>query len=162
SQITLHWFENNTRFWYRNDLRGGAKEFIVVDVNRGVRQAAFDHQKLAGALSKAAGAQYQAERLPFDGIEFIDRAKVVRFRFGEVSWNCDLASYACSRSEAAPSPNDRPANPDPAPVAQEEMARLESPWPDQLTLDSDESPQQKAQPRGECQQREDRSRISPD
>src|SRR5262245_33459411 len=22
SQITPHWFQNNTRFWYRNDLRG--------------------------------------------------------------------------------------------------------------------------------------------
>src|SRR5262249_47153493 len=28
SQINPHWFRNNTRFWYRNDLRDG-KEFIV-------------------------------------------------------------------------------------------------------------------------------------
>src|SRR5437667_12681514 len=46
AQITPHWFSHNTRFWYRNDLRGGAKEFIVVDAEQGTRRGAFDHQKL--------------------------------------------------------------------------------------------------------------------
>src|SRR4249919_2773700 len=31
AQITPNWFANNTKFWYRNDLSGGAKEFILVD-----------------------------------------------------------------------------------------------------------------------------------
>src|SRR5437899_1192896 len=61
AQITPHWFHDNTRFWYRNDLRGGSKEFVVVDAERGSREAAFDHPKLAAALSKAAGATYSAE-----------------------------------------------------------------------------------------------------
>src|SRR5262249_9453422 len=26
-RITPHWFRESTRFWYRNDLSGGAKEF---------------------------------------------------------------------------------------------------------------------------------------
>src|SRR6266542_6031020 len=30
-QVTPRWFHNNTRFWYRNELRGGAKEFVLVD-----------------------------------------------------------------------------------------------------------------------------------
>src|SRR5215510_1138825 len=51
SQITPHWFQENTRFWYRNDLRDGAKEFIVVDAEHGVRKPAFDHAQLAAALS---------------------------------------------------------------------------------------------------------------
>src|SRR5262245_9314067 len=38
AQLTPHWFQNNTRFWYRNDLRGGAREFIVVDAERGTRR----------------------------------------------------------------------------------------------------------------------------
>src|SRR6185369_998708 len=53
AQITPHWFQENTRFWYRNDLADGAKEFIVVDAEHGTRQKAFDHQKLAASLSKA-------------------------------------------------------------------------------------------------------------
>src|SRR5947209_8294006 len=58
AQISAHWFQNNTRFWYRNDLRDGAKEFVVVDAEKGIRRPAFDHQKLAAALSKVAGEQF--------------------------------------------------------------------------------------------------------
>src|SRR5262249_19773370 len=31
AQITPHWFHHNTHFWYRNDLRGGTREFLLVD-----------------------------------------------------------------------------------------------------------------------------------
>src|SRR5262245_38063262 len=65
SSVTPHWFANETRFWYRNDLRGGAKEFILVDAEKGTRRPAFDHEKLAAALSKAAGEEFKADRLPF-------------------------------------------------------------------------------------------------
>ena len=60
SQINPTWFRNNTRFWYRNELRGGAKEFILVDAELGTRGAAFDHSKLAAGLSRATGAEYPA------------------------------------------------------------------------------------------------------
>src|SRR5437763_1857989 len=40
-RITPHWFDNNTRFWYRNDLAGGAREFVLVDAGRGARATAF-------------------------------------------------------------------------------------------------------------------------
>ena len=99
--IIPHWFANNTRFWYRNDLRGGAKEFIVVDAERGSREAAFDHAKLASALSKAAGSEYMADRLPFDRIQFVDDAKAIRFRAGDTTWKCVLSSYECEKSTAA-------------------------------------------------------------
>src|SRR5262249_5357581 len=45
AQVTPHWFQNNARFWYRNDLKDGIKEFIVVDAERGQRALAFDHAK---------------------------------------------------------------------------------------------------------------------
>src|SRR5687767_7937059 len=83
-RITPHWFHDNTRFWYRNDLRGDAKEFIVVDAERGTRELAFDHKKLAVALSKAAGGEYKAESLPFGRIEFGDKG--VRFTIEEQGW----------------------------------------------------------------------------
>ena len=49
AQLMPHWFADNTRFWYRNDLRGGAREFILVEIDaeRAVRKSAFDHAKLA-------------------------------------------------------------------------------------------------------------------
>ncbi|MFO0969367.1 MAG: prolyl oligopeptidase family serine peptidase [Gemmataceae bacterium] len=96
--LTPHWFDGAKRFWYRNDLKGGAREFILVDAVAGKRAAAFDHKKLAAALSKAASKDYAADRLPFDSIEFPVDAKAVRFRVAGVTWQCDLASYECQRS----------------------------------------------------------------
>src|SRR5262249_21560229 len=69
-QVTPHWFADDTKFWYRNDLKGGTKEFILVDAEKSSRGKAFDHGKLATALSKAAGKEYSADRLPFDDITF--------------------------------------------------------------------------------------------
>ena len=37
-RITPNWFENNTKFWYRNDLPGGEREFIVIDAVTGARE----------------------------------------------------------------------------------------------------------------------------
>jgi fermentation-respiration switch protein FrsA (DUF1100 family) len=96
AQVTPHWFQDNTRFWYRNDLRDGAKEFMVVDVERGSRQPAFDHQKLAGALSKAVGQDFKAERLPFAEIEFIEEGKAIRLEAGDKSWRYDLNTGDCT------------------------------------------------------------------
>jgi dipeptidyl aminopeptidase/acylaminoacyl peptidase len=101
-RIAPHWFENDSRFWYRNDLIGGRKEFVLVDAERGNRSAAFDHQKIAASLSKAAGADYQAERLPFDSIDFVAGLKAVRFKVDEADWRCDLTTYECVKDDAPP------------------------------------------------------------
>ncbi len=101
-RIAPHWFADNTRFWYRNDLAGDTKEFILVNAESGTRQAAFDHQKLASALSHAAGTEYRADQLPFDAIELADDAKVVRFTVDGTTWACDLNSYACSKTDLGP------------------------------------------------------------
>ncbi len=102
ARIVPHWFHDNSRFWYRNDLHGGAREFIVVDAEAGSRQPAFDHQRLAAALSKAAGKQYDAIRLPFDAIEFTGVSKAIHFTVDGVAWNCDLESYECKRTAGNP------------------------------------------------------------
>ncbi|MBN1360673.1 MAG: prolyl oligopeptidase family serine peptidase [Sedimentisphaerales bacterium] len=94
-RITPYWFDDGTRFWYRNDLAGGTKEFILVDAESGTRQFAFDHDRLAAALSEATGETCQADRLPFDSIEF--NGVAVRFKVGGTVRQCDLDSYRCAR-----------------------------------------------------------------
>jgi dipeptidyl aminopeptidase/acylaminoacyl peptidase len=101
ARINPHWFEDNTRFWYRNDLRDG-KEFVVVDAEHGTRLPAFDHQKLAAALSKAAGEEFKAAKLPFSEIEFFENGKAVRFEAADKTWRCDLSSYECTTVKASP------------------------------------------------------------
>ncbi|MGE5293359.1 MAG: hypothetical protein ACM3VT_00885, partial [Solirubrobacterales bacterium] len=103
-QIAPHWFAENKCFWYRNELSGGTREFILVDAEQGTRRPAFDHAKLATALSQAAGVEYKADRLPFDAIEFAEVGKVLRFMVDQTTWDCDLASYACTKSSATMAP----------------------------------------------------------
>ena len=105
SRITPHWFQNDTRFWYRNDLQAGAKEFIVVDAQKGTRQPAFDHPRLASGLSKAAGEGYKPDQLPFSDIEFIEDGKAIRFNTGDKAWRCDLSSYECTAAPGTVDPN---------------------------------------------------------
>jgi hypothetical protein len=100
-RITPHWFQENKRFWYRNDLRGGAREFVLVDTEAGTRRLAFDHDRLAAALTKAAGAEYRGDRLPFDRIAFSQNAQFVLFEVGETTWECDLSHYVCRKTDAA-------------------------------------------------------------
>ncbi|HXG46976.1 MAG TPA: DPP IV N-terminal domain-containing protein, partial [Methylomirabilota bacterium] len=95
-RIVPHWFGEGGRFWYRNDLRDGAREFVLVDAERGRRDAAFDHARLAAALSKVAGTNWPADRLPFDRIEFTDDLRTVRFAAGGTNWQCDLEAYGCA------------------------------------------------------------------
>src|SRR6185503_3245222 len=98
SRITPHWLEGNTQFWYRNDLRGGTKEFILVDAEKGARQRAFDHEKLAAGLGKAAGQSFQADKLPFNDIEFVDKGSAVQFEAAGKSWRCNLNTYECTEA----------------------------------------------------------------
>jgi hypothetical protein len=118
-RIAPHWFAGDTRFWYRNDLKGGTREFVLVDAEKGTRGPAFDHAKLAAGLSKAAEREYRADRLPFDGISFTDDGKAVRFAAAEKTWTCDLGTYECTAApqkekdaggeSAAPAVTDPPA-----------------------------------------------------
>ena len=36
-KIKPHWFDSNNCFWYRNDLAGGRRQFILVDAGKGMR-----------------------------------------------------------------------------------------------------------------------------
>lgn len=101
-EIAPHWFADNKCFWYHNDLSGSTREFILVNAEQGTRQPAFDHQRLAAALSKAAGVEYQADKLPFNNIEFLNGTKAIRFAVEQTTWDCNLASYMCAKTDAAP------------------------------------------------------------
>jgi len=96
SRVAPHWFHDNSSFWYRNDLRDGIKEFIVVDSERGTREPAFDHQKLAAALTKAIGEECKAERLPFSEFQFLEETQTIQFEAAGRTWSCDLGGYKCS------------------------------------------------------------------
>ncbi|HEX3144734.1 MAG TPA: hypothetical protein VHQ64_12240, partial [Pyrinomonadaceae bacterium] len=56
-------WQGDARFWYRVTTAEGT-DFIMVDTATGTKSPAFDQAKLAAALSSAAGATFDAHRLP--------------------------------------------------------------------------------------------------
>ena len=95
---TVTWIENTHRFWYRKVNRGGF-EFVMVDADTQRKTPAFDHQKLATALSKATGKAYTATTLPFTTMTIADDEKTLEAAFDGTSWSCTLTDYACSPAE---------------------------------------------------------------
>jgi len=92
-RVSPHWFAENTKFWYRNDLAGGVREFILVDCEAGVRGEAFDHKRLAAALAEAAGREVEADKVPIDKLIFSDSGSELVFTSGGKRWKCDLGDY---------------------------------------------------------------------
>ena len=116
ARVTPHWFADNTRFWYRNDLPGGGREFILVDALAGRREPAFDHTRMATALGKAASKTLRGDHLPIEGLDFPGPANIVRLYAEEKTWQCDLRTYAVEeRPELPPAISSLPAGQDPHP-----------------------------------------------
>lgn len=85
-KVEPHWFANNERFWYRNDLRGGAREFIVVDATQGKRQPAFDH----AAVAKQLGKDVAATKLPINELKFSADGATVKLLGDGTNWVWNL------------------------------------------------------------------------
>ena len=51
------WIEKTHRFWYRKSVKGG-NMFMIVDADSLGKRTAFDHDKLAAALSTVSGQKY--------------------------------------------------------------------------------------------------------
>ena len=107
--MTPHWFAGNSRFWYRNDLAGGEREFILVDAAKGTRQAAFDHARLAAALAKATGKPIDAKRLPIEGLDFSDNEPVVLVRSEGRPGGAICGATSCGKRRGTENPA-RPAS----------------------------------------------------
>ncbi len=100
AEVTPHWIAKTNRFWYR---KAGmtASEFIFVDPAQNSAKSAFDHDRLAKALSDAAKREYKSTELPFDTIDFSDDLKSLHFQIESSDWRCDLDTYKCKPDRAA-------------------------------------------------------------
>jgi dipeptidyl-peptidase 4 len=83
------------RFWYRVAVENGS-EFILADPARGTKGPAFDHGKVAAALSAASGGKYDATHLPFTQFEFSAEDRAISFTVETKRWSCDVAGRACA------------------------------------------------------------------
>jgi dipeptidyl aminopeptidase/acylaminoacyl peptidase len=104
AEVNPHWTEKTNRFFYHKASPSGS-EFVLVDAAQNTSTPAFDHERLATALSHAAKQDYSASNLPFSDFEFLDGGKAIRFSIDKVQWKCPLDTYECQRD---PSQTDRP------------------------------------------------------
>jgi dipeptidyl-peptidase-4 len=101
-------WQADDRFWYRITTAEGS-EFLMVDAAKGTRAPAFDHVKLAAALSAAAGATYDAHRLPFTDFEMSADGQTITVSVQRRRWKCDLVANNCTADSAAPASGQRGA-----------------------------------------------------
>jgi len=83
------------RLWYRNPIPQGT-EFVLVDPARRIRSRAFDHERLAAALSRAADTTYGAFSLPFTEVEFSSDGRSMSFDARGHRWTCDVQGMQCA------------------------------------------------------------------
>ncbi|MEM9921028.1 MAG: DPP IV N-terminal domain-containing protein, partial [Bacteroidota bacterium] len=84
NDLQVHWEDDNTDFWYRQDLKGGQRAFVLVKATSGEKKPAFDHKKVAQLL----GAK--AEALPFDELAFSKDSEIIRlYAYDGRGWSYD-------------------------------------------------------------------------
>ncbi|GAA1380699.1 DPP IV N-terminal domain-containing protein [Pseudonocardia kongjuensis] len=100
--VVPQWSADGTRFRYRSGGR-----YVLVDPAAGTRRDAFDHERLAAALSEASGHAVAADDLPLTAVEFDLPGRdpdVVRFSALDAGWEWSDRAGTCTPVEAAGPP----------------------------------------------------------
>jgi len=92
------WIDENS-FWYRNTISEG-HEFVLVDVQRKQRNRAFDHERLALALSEAVGKSYESFKLPFQSFKLSDDRNSLIFTVESLKCTYDMRKNQCLTEKA--------------------------------------------------------------
>jgi len=95
---TPMWLPDTNTFVYRKTVAGG-HEFMMVDAATSTKKPAFDHARLAAALTTASGKPYTAETLPFARFEFADHQSAIHFFLAGARWQCELKGYVCTKQK---------------------------------------------------------------
>jgi hypothetical protein len=87
---------------------------VLVDADEKTKKPAFDHDKLAAAISAAMGQHYTALTLPFvpaggrgagaapGALTFRDNERAIEFGAAGFLWNCTLSDYTCTKGATIP------------------------------------------------------------
>ncbi|MCW3476664.1 S9 family peptidase [Limobrevibacterium gyesilva] len=106
-QIRPHWIGDTDRFWYRHESPEGIT-FTQVDAADGSTAPAFDHARLAAALTFASGQPADPANLPIERLA-LDASGAARFTAGGANWTYSPATGTCS-PDPAPDPARDPGS----------------------------------------------------
>jgi dienelactone hydrolase len=119
---SVTWIGDTHDFWYPKGVKGGT-EFILGYSDEASKSLAFDHEKLAVAISKATGHPYTALNLPFAPTEgrpgarpvvgatprtapltFLEGTHAIQFGTDGFLYKCELSDYTCTKGGPIPLP----------------------------------------------------------
>jgi dipeptidyl aminopeptidase/acylaminoacyl peptidase len=83
-------------FWYRKSVAGGG-QFMIVDADSRQKRPAFDHDRIARALSDATAHSYSALKLPFGTIRFDDDGSAFTTNVDNASYRCRVDDSTCRK-----------------------------------------------------------------
>ena len=156
----MQWIDRTNRLTYRRSVKGG-HEFMLVDAAAQQKRPAFDHARLATALSSAAKAPtpYTAITLPFTTFSFIENDAAIQFDATGLLWQCTLSDYTCTSHGAPPQRAGRGRGAGGA--EPEEELPFEGPWDNDLERMA-EAAEIEAQQQRQGAPAADQARRSPD
>ncbi len=95
----VRWIDSS-RFSFRRSERGGHR-FFVMNAATASEAPAFDHARLAAALSSVTGDSMSALTLPFEIFTLVDNDRAVQVQLsGGRGFRCTLAEYRCAAAAA--------------------------------------------------------------
>ena len=112
ADIQHHWIGNQDRFWYQRTNDSGAKEFVVVNAADGTRHPAFDHAKIATALSNLSHKPVEPGALPFSTFKYDGDEHAIQFDIEDVQWTCQVKTAVCARAPSATAGKEESPSPD--------------------------------------------------
>ena len=92
--LTPVWSEQGDAFHYKLSVDGGFY-FFRQSLTDSAPQLAFDHDKLASALTAATGHSYQAKALPFEQFQYSEQGEAITFYLHNARWQCQLQTADC-------------------------------------------------------------------
>jgi dipeptidyl aminopeptidase/acylaminoacyl peptidase len=104
------WLDDG-RFFYRATTSAGSA-FFMVDPARRTRALAFDHPRLAAALTTATGSTVDGNRLPLQTFELTNGGRALSATLGERRVTCDMQAYTCASAASARPPRNSSVSPD--------------------------------------------------
>ena len=88
---------NNNQLTYRSHTKQG-EQFFIIDAVTKEKNLAFDHQKLAAALSLTTKKEIKAQKFPFISFDLINK-KTISVKIKDELYQCDIVRYSCQQSK---------------------------------------------------------------
>ncbi|SEL34134.1 Dipeptidyl aminopeptidase/acylaminoacyl peptidase [Colwellia chukchiensis] len=91
------WTDNNLLTYQSHTAQG--KQFFIVDPVSKAKNLAFDHEKLAHALTQATGKDTRADQLPFERFNLRDKNSIT-LKITDKTYQCNIENFSCEALES--------------------------------------------------------------